>query len=68
MDAVGLAILKNHGANDAIMSKKIFEQEQIARAVEIGLGVRSPDQIEIVTGDAASREYAGRLEEILAQG
>jgi uncharacterized protein (DUF362 family) len=68
VDAVGLAILKNHGANDAIMSKKIFEQEQIARAAEIGLGVRSPGQIEIVTGDAGSRDYAGRLEEILAQG
>jgi uncharacterized protein (DUF362 family) len=68
VDAVGLAVLKNHGANDAIMSKKIFEQEQIARAVEIGLGVKSPDQIEIVTADAASRDYAGKLKEILANG
>jgi uncharacterized protein (DUF362 family) len=68
VDAVGLAVLKNHGANDAIMSKKIFEQEQVARAVEIGLGVKSPEQIEIVTGDAASREYAGKLKEILARG
>lgn len=68
VDAVGLAVLKNHGANDAIMSKKIFEQEQIARAVEIGLGVKSPDQIEIVTADAASRDYAGKLKEILARG
>ncbi len=68
VDAVGLAILKNHGANDAIMSKKIFEQEQIARAAEIGLGVQSPDQIEIVTGDAESREYASKLKDILSQG
>lgn len=68
IDAVGLAILKNHGANDAIMSKKIFEQEQVARAVELGLGITSPDQIEIVTGDAVSREYAGRLKETLARG
>jgi uncharacterized protein (DUF362 family) len=68
VDAVGLAVLKNHGANDAIMSRKIFEQEQIARAVELGLGAKSPDQIEIVTGDAASREYADRLKGILAQG
>ena len=46
IDAVGLAVLKNHGANDAIMSKKIFEQEQLARAVELGLGVKSrrPDR------------------------
>ena len=68
IDAVGLAVLKNHGANDAIMSKKIFEQGQIARAVELGLGVQSPDQIEIVTADAESRAYAGKLREILARG
>jgi uncharacterized protein (DUF362 family) len=68
VDAVGLAVLKNHGANDAIMSKKIFEQEQIARAVEIGLGIKSPDQIQLVTGDEKSREYADRLKEILARG
>jgi uncharacterized protein (DUF362 family) len=68
IDAVGLAVLKNHGANDAIMSKKIFEQEQIARAVEIGLGVKSPEQIEIVTADAAGRDYAAALKKILAQG
>jgi len=68
VDAVGLAILKNHGANEAIMSKKIFEQEQIARAVEIGLGVRSPDDIEIVTGDDESHQYAAKLKSILSQG
>ena len=68
MDAVGLAVLKNHGANDAIMSRKIFEQGQIARAVELGLGVKSPDQIEIVTADAESRSYADKLREILARG
>jgi len=68
VDAVGLAVLKNHGTNDAIMSKKIFEQEQIARAVELGLGIKTPGQIDIVTGDAESREYAGKLKEILARG
>ena len=68
VDAVGLAVLKNHGTNDAIMSKKIFEQEQIARAAELGLGVKSPDRIDIVTGDADSRDYAGKLKEILARG
>jgi len=68
VDAVGVAVLKLHGSNDAIMSKKIFEQEQIARAVEMGLGVKSPDQIEIVTADAQSREYAGKLKEVLSRG
>jgi uncharacterized protein (DUF362 family) len=68
MDAVGLAVLKHHGSNKEIMSKKIFEQEQIARAVELGLGVKTASQIEIVTGDAESRDYAGKLNEILALG
>jgi len=68
VDAVGLAVLKQQGANVAIMSVKIFEQEQIQRAVELGLGVAGPDRIEIVTGDAESRAYADTLREILAQG
>jgi uncharacterized protein (DUF362 family) len=68
VDAVGLAILKQLGSNDAIMSTKIFEQEQIQRAVELGLGIGKPDQIEIVTGDAESRAYGGALKEILAKG
>jgi uncharacterized protein (DUF362 family) len=66
IDAVGLAVLKNLGSNDAIMVPKIFEQEQIQRAVELGLGVSSPNDIEIVTGDPASRAYADTLKEILA--
>ena len=68
IDAVGLAILKDLGSNDAIMGKKIFEQEQISRAVELGLGISRPEDIEIVTGDDASRTYAEKLKEILNQG
>lgn len=68
IDAVGLAILKHHGSNHAIMSRKIFEQEQIVRAVELELGVKTPDRIELVTGDAESADYAARLKEILKQG
>jgi uncharacterized protein (DUF362 family) len=68
IDAVGLAVLKHHGSNDAIMSRKIFEQEQLARAVELGLGVKSPGEIEIVTADAESRDYAAKLREILDRG
>jgi len=68
IDAVGLAILKDLGSNDAIMGRKIFEQEQIRRAVELGLGVGRPEDIEIATGDDASRKYADKLKEILAQG
>jgi uncharacterized protein (DUF362 family) len=68
VDAVGLAVLKDLGANDAIMSRGIWAQEQLARAVELNLGARGPGDIELVTGDAASRAYAARLERILAAG
>jgi uncharacterized protein (DUF362 family) len=66
VDVVGLAVLKRLGSNDAIMSTPVFQQEQIARAVEIGLGVGSPDLIEFVTPDAASREYAESLRPLMA--
>jgi uncharacterized protein (DUF362 family) len=68
VDAVGLAILKHLGSTEEIMSKRVFEQEQMRRAVELGLGVGKPDQIEIVTGDAESREYADAIRRILARG
>jgi uncharacterized protein (DUF362 family) len=68
VDAVGIAVLKELGANRAIMERRIFEQEQIARAVELGLGATGPAQIELVTGDAESRGYAAKLRPILDLG
>ncbi len=68
VDAVGLAMLKYLGANQAIMGRKIFEQEQMARAVELKLGVESADAIDIVTRDAESKATADSLRQILAQG
>jgi len=65
MDAVGLAVLKDLGSNPAIMDTPIFRQEQIARAVELGLGIGAPEGIELVTSDAPSRAYADRLQSIL---
>jgi uncharacterized protein (DUF362 family) len=68
VDAVGLAMLKSLGANENIMGRRIFEQEQIARAVELGLGATGPDAIDIVTADAESGGVADALRAILAQG
>jgi len=68
VDAVGLAVLKELGSNQAIMGRRIFEQEQIARAVELGLGSASAAEIDIVTGDGDSAAYADRLRPILALG
>jgi len=65
IDAAGLAILKKVGSNKAVMGTKIFDQEQIARARELGLGVKGPEEIEFVTGDEESGGYAKMLKDIL---
>ena len=68
IDAVGVAVLKHLGSNEKIMKPKIFEQEQIARAVELGLGASSPDQIQLVAADDKTEEYRNTIEAILKQG
>lgn len=68
VDAVGVAILKELGSNDAIMGKPIFAQEQLARAVEVRLGVQGPSEIALVSDDDEGRAYAGKVGAILAQG
>ena len=55
IDAVGVAILKSLGSNGQITKSKIFGQEQIARAAELGLGAASPSDIEVIPGDENSR-------------
>jgi uncharacterized protein (DUF362 family) len=67
IDAVGVAVLRYFGTTPAVSQGAIFEQEQIARAVELGLGVDGPDKIELVTGDQASATYAKQIQDILQQ-
>ena len=68
IDAVGLAMLKDLGCKKEIMDRPVFEQEQISRAVELGLGVSRPEDITIKSDDDAGRQYADRLTAILQQG
>jgi uncharacterized protein (DUF362 family) len=68
LDAVGVAILKLLGSNENIMKPKIFEQEQIARAVELGLGASSPSEIEVIPADDKSQDDRDRVLEILKKG
>ena len=68
IDAVGLAILKSLGSNPQIMNTKFFEQEQIARAAEIGLGAASPSEIEVVAANAESQIYRDEVTKILSLG
>jgi uncharacterized protein (DUF362 family) len=66
IDAVGVAILRLFGTTPQVSQGKVFEQEQIARAVELGLGIDSPERIRFVTGDAESEAYAGLISQYLS--
>jgi uncharacterized protein (DUF362 family) len=68
IDAVGLSILKELGSNKIIMEKRIFQQEQISRAVELGLGITRPEEIEIISDDEDSRKYSEKITGILKEG
>ena len=68
IEAVGLAVLKHLGSNAQVMKPRIFDQEQIARAVELQLGASSPSEIELIAADEMSRELHGKIEKILNEG
>jgi uncharacterized protein (DUF362 family) len=65
VDAVGVALLRYFGTTPEVSQGAIFDQEQIARAVQLGIGVSSPKQIELVTGDKESAEYAKPIRALL---
>jgi uncharacterized protein (DUF362 family) len=66
MDVAGTAILKELGS--ARVSGQIFDLEQIRRAKELQLGIEGPDQIEFITADEESRNYAEQITTIMANG
>ena len=67
VDACGLAMLKLLGSNQAIMGRPIFEQEQIARAVELGLGAASPAAIDLVA-ETESAALRHQVADVLKKG
>ncbi|HEY6308800.1 MAG TPA: DUF362 domain-containing protein [Candidatus Angelobacter sp.] len=58
VDAVGVALLRHFGTTPEVSQGAIFDQEQIARAVQLKIGIGDPRQIDLVTGDRESAEYA----------
>ena len=65
LDAVGVAILRLFGTTSEVSEGSIFAQAQIARAVELGLGIDSPTKIRFITSDANSQAYAGAISAFL---
>jgi len=65
IDAVALAILRYYGTTDKISAGRIFDQAQIKAAAEIGLGVESEDDIELIVLNAESEPDIIGIKEIL---
>jgi len=68
VDAVGVALLRHFGTTPEVTQGAIFDQEQIARAVQLKVGVAGPKQIELVTGDRDSADYAKLVRMVLDGG
>jgi uncharacterized protein (DUF362 family) len=54
IDAVGVAILRLLGTTPEVSKDSIFNQEQIARAIELNIGIKKPEEIEFITEDEVS--------------
>lgn len=67
LDAVGVALLRFFGTTPEVSRRAIFDQEQIARAVELSLGIDGPDKIQLVTADPESEAYAAQIQEFLLE-
>jgi len=61
LDAAGVAVLRIYGTTSEVASGSIFAQEQIAMAVELGLGAASPDGIEIVTVNTEAGDICSQI-------
>jgi uncharacterized protein (DUF362 family) len=65
VDAVAIGILRSLGTTEAVSRGSIWQLEQIQRAVELGLGAGSEEQIEMVTADRASQVMADQIRPFL---
>ena len=66
IDAVGVAILRIYGATQHIAKGSIFELDQLRRAVELGIGVKSASEIRLTPLNDESRGITGKIERELA--
>jgi len=62
IDAAGVALLRASGTVPGVMKGMIFEQEQIARAVELGVGITSADRIRLVPLDEPGRNVSEQIQ------
>jgi len=61
LDAVGVAVLRIYGTTPEVSKGLIFEQEQIAMAAELGLGVSGPEGIGIIPVNTEALDICSRI-------
>jgi uncharacterized protein (DUF362 family) len=66
LDAVAVAILRIHGAEQPIRRTDIFDHAQILRAVELKLGAGSPDELALLAQDSESRNAALQIQAVMS--
>lgn len=66
LDVVALALVRTFGAWEKVQGGSVWEQRQIKRARELGLGVNGAAQIEILSSaiSAESKEFEQRVDAI----
>ena len=67
IDAVGVALLRILGTTPEVTNGSIFDQEQIKRAVDLQVGITSPDQIDFITDSEESGKLVVKIKEKLAE-
>ncbi|MBY8985974.1 MAG: DUF362 domain-containing protein [Candidatus Lokiarchaeota archaeon] len=67
IDAVGVALLRILGTTPEVTNGSIFEQEQIKRAVELGIGISSPNEIEFITDSEESKNLVDQIKNKLVE-
>lgn len=67
IDSVGVAILRILGTTPEVSKGSIFHQAQIKRAIELGLGISSCNDIEFITDSKASENLVSLIKEKLSE-
>ncbi|MBA2252836.1 MAG: hypothetical protein H0W13_09050, partial [Nitrospirales bacterium] len=66
LDAVAVALIRSYGAWPKVHGNTIWAQRQIKRAGELGLGVKGPNEMELLVTslEPNDTEFARRAEAV----
>ncbi|MBP2045092.1 hypothetical protein [Methanobacterium aggregans] len=65
VDAVAVAILRYYGTTKEVSKGPIFELEQIRRAAELDVGIKSADEISLIPVDEDSQIISEDIQNII---